>query len=493
MEVELSTLQDNDTWMLVPEPPGVNVIDGKWVFTIKQGISEGSNLHKARFVARGFTQCYGTDYEETYSPTTRFTTIRILLQKAASERMLIHQMDVKGAYVNAPIERDIYIKQPTGFVKYGENGEDLVCKLNKSLYGLKQSGRNWYNTLSEFLLCNNFVKNEMDPCAYSDNDAIIIFWVDDILIASASMDKVVEIKKMLSNRFKMDDRGELRWFLGIEFKRLDNSSYQVNQRRYVDTILRRFKMENCSPVQTPAENGLKLEQPTPADAQEFKEQNFNYRQAVGSLIYLMTATRPDICWITSKLSQYLERPGMQQLAACKRVFRYLQGTKDYKLNFQSSGIELVGYSDADWGNDLDDRRSTTGYLFMAGNSPISWNSRKQQSVALSSCEAEYMAMSESTKEAVYLRQLCQAMGCQLEAPTRIYCDNQSAIQLLTNVGKHHGRSKHIDIRYHFVRDHKDIIFLHVSSKENLSDFLTKPVSYSQLAKVVQKLHIAGIC
>jgi hypothetical protein len=405
-------------------------------------------------------------------------------------------MDIKGAYLNAPIDKDIYVEQPPGYQQKSEEGALLTCKLKKSLYGLKQSGRNWYTILTNFFESNGFQPNPADTCTYTygetaDDKVIIIFWVDDIIIGSKDLKKITEIKAMLNETFKMDDRGDLTRFLGIEFKRKPDGAICMSQQRYINSILQRFNMENCKTARTPAQTGLQLPQSNVGDT--FHGDNtFPYRQAIGCLIYLMTATRPDISWIVSKLSQHFENPGQSHITALKRVMRYLKGTQSAGLLFtKSEETNITGYSDSDWANDHNDRRSTTGYIFTFGSGPISWKTRKQQCVALSSCEAKYMALTEATKEALYLRSYYSQFTPNME-PTTIYCDNQSALSLTKDDTKHN-RTKHIDVRYHFVKEQKDIVYTYIPTMDNLADYLTKPIGPDKHKTINQQLQIEGAC
>jgi len=461
------------------------------VYTIKQGKHDNEVTFKARYVARGYSQVPGVDYDETFSPTTRFTTIRMLLQKAVNESLYLHQMDVKGAYLNAPIDKDIYVQQPPGYEHSDESGSHLICHLKKSLYGLKESGRNWHHTLTDFLKSKGFTVSDTDPCVYSsetptNEQIIILFWVDDILLASNSTALIESTKQELNKQFKMVDRGELRWFLGIDFKRLPDGCYLMSQERYIENILCRLNMSHCNPASTPAEKGLQLTNASDEDHQKLVIRNFPYRSAVGSLIYLMVATRPDISWIVSKLSQFLEKPGITHVNAVKRLMKYLQGTKSHRLVFKKSDKNLTGHVDADWGNDPNDRRSVTGYIFTLGSGPISWKTRKQPIVALSSCEAEYMALTEATKEA-------KSIGMYQMNPTVVYCDNQGALALSKNGPKQHNRSKHIDIRFHFIGEQSNVTYQHVPTCDNVADFLTKSVGGIRHRHLMNVLQIEGAC
>lgn len=331
MNKEMETIELNDSWDIEPLPEGRSETKGRWVYTIKQGNGVNQAQFKARYVAKGFTQIQGLDYYDTYSPTTRFTSIRALLQKAANDNMLIHQLDVKGAYLNAPIDVDIYLQQPPGF-EQSHPTQRLTCHLKKSLYGLKQSGRNCHQTLTDFLKSEHFTPTANDPCVYKSlqthEPTYILFWVYDILKASKSDETVDSIKRKLNQRFNMDNRGELNWFLGIDFTRHNGSKYQMSQKRYIEEILKRFGMSDCKLVKTPADKSINLTKATDSEHDQVKD--FPCRQLVGSLIYL-NATRPDISWVVSKLSQFLYNPGPPHVTAAKRVLRYLRGTVDYSL------------------------------------------------------------------------------------------------------------------------------------------------------------------
>ena len=366
-------------------------------------------------------------------------------------------MDVKTAYLNAPTDCKIYIKQPEGFEQADENGETLVWKLKKSLYGLKQSSRNWNNLLHDFLIHEKFIQSRADLCLYvrkiDDNRCVIVIaWVDDIIIAASDLDLLQIVKASLGNRFKMSDLGELKWFLGTEYKRSKNS-IKMNQTRYIQKILSRFKMSNCKPKPTPCVLGIEkvsnIKSPKLSDPRR-------YREIVGSLIYVMTGTRPDLCYIVTKLSQKMSEPTVADLGTAKHVLRYLKGTQDLGLTFTKSLSPLTllkGFCDSDWGASVEDRQSLTGYNFqLSQHGPlISWKSRKQPTVALSTCEAEYIALANAVQEAKFLMQLCLDMKVGIkEGKSLIMIDNQGAMNLAKNPVQHQ-RSKHIDIKYHFIR------------------------------------------
>ena len=397
MDDEVKSLEENETFTLTQLPPGKQAVGGRWVYALKSDI-DGSDKYKARFVAKGYSQKQGTDYEETFSPTADMTSVRVMMQKAAQEDLVLHQMDVKTAYLHAPIDCEIYTEQPEGYTKKSPTGEKLVCKLHKSLYGLKQSGRNWNAVLHTCLTENGFVQNPADHCVYSrethDEKVMLIVWVDDLILAASNYNVLNRVKGMLTERFKMKDLGKLKHFLGIDFDQTDGN-VKMSQKRYVNKILERFEMQDCKSRETPCEAKLEYTE----DAEKMTDPR-RFREAVGSLIYLSTCTRPDISFVVSKLSQHFAEPTLEHWNTIKHVFRYLKGTAEHHLCFRRNDKQKLGlrvYSDADWASDVTDRRSTSGYCvsLSEGSALISWKAKKQATVALSTCEAEYMSLASA--------------------------------------------------------------------------------------------------
>ena len=298
MSEELNALWDNETYELTPLPEGRTSVGGKWVYAVKLR-PNGEEKYKARFVAKGYSQVPGIDYHETFSPTARISSVRMLMQLAVQEGMVVHQMDVKTAYLNAPIDCELYMEQPEGYERKGPNGEKLVCKLKKSLYGLKQSGRNWNNMLHNYFTQEGFVQSLADPCVYvkgtETGRVIAIVWVDDIIISGSTTALVKGLKESLMKKFKMKDLGVLSWFLGIHFK-CESDCIEMNQNQYVERILSKFKMSDCKPKAVPCELGANKACET--NGSEYKNTSL-YREIVGSLIYLMTCTRPDLCYVVT--------------------------------------------------------------------------------------------------------------------------------------------------------------------------------------------------
>ena len=483
MESEMNSLEENGTYSLVPLPKGRKAIGSRWVYTVKLG-TDGEEQLKARCVAKGFSQIADIDYHETFSPTARLTSIRMFMQIAVEQSMVVHQMDFNCAYLNADIDAEIYMKQPEGFKK----DPGLVCKLNKSLYGLKQSGRLWNGMLDKFLKEQNFVNSLADTCVYTKSDGksklILLVWVDDLIIAANDMQVLKLFKLSLTQNFKMKDLGIISHFLGIEFT-VQNDFISMKQPRYIEKDLDKYKMSDCNPKSIPCNPGINKE--LSHDSKILNDVRL-YRGMVGSLIYVMTATRPDLCYVVNLLSQHMASPTKAHLNLCKQVLKYLKGTKFYELKYCKSdgGPKLTGFCDSDWGASSN-RRSTSGYCyFLNRNGPlISWRSKKQREVvALSSCEAEYIALTDAMKEANFLRQLLADMTGEERKIVDLYADNQGAISLSKNP-VHHKRTKHIDIRYHFIRLEVQsgiVNIMYVPSASNIADMFTKPLPKPKLTQ-----------
>ncbi|RWR99148.1 polyprotein-like protein, partial [Dinothrombium tinctorium] len=450
---EIDSLLKNETWELCELPKGKEVIGCKWVFKVKEDEKGNIKRYKARLVAKGYTQKYGIDFEETFAPVAKFTTIRTLLTIAAMMDLEIKQMGVKTAFLYGEMQEEAYMEQPEGFVIPGK--EHLVCKLRKSIYGLKQAPRMWNSTIHKFFIKNGFKQCQSDWCLYVQTVEKVLFvliYVDDLIIASSNTQAIEKLKNDMSKIFSMTDLGELNYFLGIEIIRIrEKKSILLSQKRYIMRLLKRFHMQESKPAITPIEFGYKFQEKSEEKSQNEK---IPYREIVGSLMYAMVCTRRDIAASVGILSRYMNNFTHSHFKAAKRVLRYLNGTRDFALMLKPENEALIGYSDADWGGNTDDRKSTSGYLFQLGGSSLSWNSKKQQTVALSSTEAEYMALSTATQECVWLRNLLQEIGFKQEMPTTIFEVNQACIKL-TKSTKNYARTKHIDIRHHFIREKVD--------------------------------------
>ena len=473
-KAEYDSLLENDTWSLVELPSNRQAIKCKWVFRAKYDSEGNIERYKARVVAKGFEQKHGIDYDETYAPVVKYPSLRALLSYAVSENMLIHQMDVVTAFLNGKLDEEIYMVQPEGFIKPGS--ENLVCKLNRSLYGLKQAPRMWNAMLDEFLKQNNFCQSHADQCVYvrgnSDEKTIIAVYVDDMVILSKTNAELNRVKQLLAERFKMKDMGELKYILGINVKQGSQCVF-LNQQTYVEQMLDKYGMGNCNPASTPAATDLKL---IKEDGSKSVDQS-QYQSMIGSLLYLAVGTRPDIAFAVGAVSKFNSCPTESHLTAVKRIFRYLKGSSQMGIKYSGSNV-LVGYADASWGSDHDDRHSTSGVVFFSANGPISWLSKRQSTVALSTAESEYVALFSSVKEAVWLKQLFEDLGESQSNPIYINCDNMSALAIANN-SKSNKNVKHMEIKYHYVREtieSKVVATKYCPTEVMVADILTKPLA-----------------
>jgi hypothetical protein len=473
---ELESLRKNNTWVLAELPHGRKPVTCKWVLRIKRNPDGTVAKYKARLCARGFTQTKGIDYQETFAPVAKFPSFRVVFALAAALDWELHHMDVKTAFLNGELEEEIYMEQPEGAVEPGK--EHLYCKLIKSLYGLKQSPRAWNQKLHQRLREMQFNRLEKDHSLYvwSEDEELVILatHVDDLIIASNSKTALAEFKEAMVQTFEMSDLGPVSFYLGMQVERdRARRELKLSQAHYVAEVLERFGMTECKPISTPMEVKTKLQK---HEGQAGLEEVREYQRLVGSLMYLMVGTRPDIAFTVGALSRHLSNPGPEHWVVAKRVLRYLKGTANLCLTYSGGLEELVGYTDADWASDLD-RYSTSGYLFILGGGAVSWASKRQKSIALSSTEAEYMALALGAKEAVWLRQLLEELQFPPTGPTLINVDNQSCIKLTKNPELHQ-QTKHIDIRYHFTRQHVEEGTIKVEfcpTKQMAADFLTKSV------------------
>lgn len=496
MESEHRSLLENNTWDLSRLPPNRKALGSRWVFAVKRGPDGEIIKFKARFVAKGFAQTCGEDYFETFAPTAKFDSIRVCLSIAVQLSATIFQLDVKSAYLNASVSEEIYLSPPPMFESRDQNGNLLYCKLNKSLYGLKQAGREWNIELNNWLISFGLSRSKIDPCCYvmdkGDSKLVVVVWVDDVLFFSSPDSLSYSFKKQFASRYKVDDKGKMEWFLGISVVQL-RGEIVLSQSKYVQDLLSDFSMSDCKPRNLPAVPNYNLSKGSSEEPELLSEEDHAlYRSIVGKINYLSVVTRPDLAFIVSSLSQYLSKPTAEHLVAAKHVLRYLKGTVNFSLTLRKSeSFELIGYCDSDWAADAGDRRSFTGYCFKLGSESdvLSWCTRKQPTVALSSMEAEYMSMSAASQHVVFLRSLLHSLGFGLSGPSIIHADNQGAILLAQNpIGNR--RSKHIDVRHHYVRELVEGNTIHLSyipTEENISDSLTKNLGTEKFKKFRAKM------
>ena len=485
MNEEIQSHKQNKTWTLVPKPNDAKILDSRWVFKIKPN-PDGTNRYKARLVIKGYRQTQGIDYTETFSSVCRYESIRLLLAIAASYYFTIKQFDIKTAFLYGSLQETVYMHQPEGITNEDEN---LVCLLNKSLYGLKQAPRCWNQTFSSFLEDFNFLPSSSDPSVYigeCDEDKVyLLLYVDDGLVLSHSTTAIEQFLCQIKQKFEVKISDPTN-FVGIEIQQEHDGSLVLTQKAYIASILKRFCMEECKQSSVPMQPNTNLELAKVAD------EKYPYRELIGSLIFLARTTRIDIAFATSRMAQFCNNYSEQHWTEAKKILRYLKGTADLGIKYKrSNNLEMRGFSDSDYAGDKIERKSVTGYVFLLNGAPISWCSQKQQIVALSSTEAEYVALTATAKEAVWLQKLTSELGHEVQRPLPLFVDNQSAIKLAHNP-EFHNRSKHIDVKYHFTRNliqQGDISVDYVPTDKQAADCLTKPLLKTKFEEMKQLIGI----
>lgn len=410
-------------------------------------------------------------------------------------------MDIVTAFLYGLLDEVIYMRQPMGFVKRGQ--EDLVCRLLKALYGLKQAPRQWNRRFDDFMKSQGFSRSVFDPCVYMkrvNNTAfgliILVLYVDDMLIAAKDRSDIDKLKALLSKEFSMKDLGQARRILGMEIRRdFKAGKLWLSQPKYGRKLLVKYNMADSKVVSLPLAQHFKLSAAfcPQTDVEKGLMSKIPYESVVGSLMYLMVCTRPDLAYAMGKVSRYMSNPGKVHWEAVKWILRYLKGTLDTGLLFDArsdNAKSLLGFVDADYGQDLDGRRSTTGYIFSLAGGSISWRSTLQKCVAQSTTEAEYVAVAEAAKEAIWLDRLVMEMGLP-QTCVNLYYDSQSDLHLAVNQVMD-SRVKHIDIRYHFIRQavaDKLLELVKIDGKLNPADALTKVIPLEVFLRHCAKMQV----
>ena len=508
IEVELKSLEKREVFgPVVSTLEGVKPVGYKWVFVRKRNEKGEVVRYKARLVAQGFSQRPGIDYEETYSPVVDATTFRFLISLAIREGLDLRLMDVVTAYLYGPLDNDIYMKLPEGFklpeAAKSSSREHFCIKLNKSLYGLKQSGRMWYNRLSEYLLKEGYKNDPISPCIFikkfGSGFVIIAVYVDDLNIIGTPEEISVTVN-YLKKEFEMKDLGKTKFCLGLQIEHLENGIL-VHQSTYIEKVLKRFSMDTAHPLSSPmVVRSLEVEK-DPFRPRENDEEILGpevpYLSAIGALMYLASHTRPDISFSVNLLARFSSCPTRRHWNGIKHLLRYLQGTKDMGLFFPKLSKEnLIGFADAGYLSDPHNGRSQTGYVFTYGGTAISWRSMKQTIAATSSNHSEILAIHEASRECVWLRSVIQHIkeDCGLssgkEAPTALYEDNSACIAQLKEGYIKGDRTKHILPKFFFTHDlqkNGDIKVLQIRSSENLADLFTKALPTATFKKLVYSI------
>lgn len=474
MDCEMNSHKANNTWTLQHLPKGRKAIQSRWVFKIKN--SQNDKRFKARLVAKGFSQKYGIDYGETFSPVVRTTSLRIMFALAVKLKLKIHQVDAITAFLQGDLEEEIYMEQPEA---YNDNS-GRVCRLNKAIYGLKQAGRQWNIKLCDSLLKFGLRKSNLDPCVYFSDikKVFLLVYVDDMLIFYENNEDLNEVREYIHSKLKIKDIGNATECIGIRINQ-SNNKIEIDQQKYIVELLEKYNMHECKSVKSPSDPNVKLSVQTINETSDVTGE-VPYQEVVGSLLYLAQGTRPDIAFAVNDVSRFNAKHSIEHWEAVIRIMRYLRGTQDKKLCYSNEceNIDLHAYSDADWASDVDKRRSCTGFVINMSGAAINWKSHRQDIVALSSTEAEYIALSSTVKDVLWIQQIINEMNKTHIACTVIYGDNTSAIKI-GNTEAFRERTKHIDVRYHHIRQQildGKISLAHVSTEKMAADMLTKGVN-----------------
>ena len=492
VDEEVRALAKNGTWEITDLPRGKKPVGCKWIFTVKYKADGNVDRYKARLVAKGFTQSYGIDYQENFAPVAKLNTVRVLLSLAANLDWSLHQLDVKNAFLNGDLEEEVYMDIPAGLET--TSNFNKVCRLRKSLYGLKQSLRAWFERFTKVVKGYGFVQCQSDHTLFVKHFlegklAILIVYVDDIILTGNHEGKIDLLKKLLTKEFEIKDLGNLKYFLGMEIAR-SKKGIAVSQRKYVLDLLNETGMLGCKPAETPMDSTIKLEE---SDGSPPVDKG-RYQRLVGKLIYL-SHTRPDIGFSVSMVSQFMNNPTEKHMTAVTRILRYLKMTPGKGLFFQrTTKKEIEIFSDADWAGSVTDRRSTSGYCSFVWGNLGTWQSKKQSVVARSSAEAEFRAMAQGICEGIWLNRLLEELRVPSKHPIVLYCDNQAAISIAKNP-IHHDRTKHVEIDRHFIKEKIEEGFFKVSftpTNCQTADILTKALARVNHEDLTEKLGMINI-
>lgn len=467
MDDEMDSLKHNNTWDLIERPVNRHIVSSKWVYRRKID-TRGGIQYKARLVARGFTQKHGVDYMETYSPVVKIETIRILFAIAAHHHKTLIHFDIKTAYLNGILDEEIFMEPPQGYAHHGK-----VCKLNRSLYGLKQAGRVWHETFTAFLQEQALRRLKSDSCVFvrDSPNVILAIYVDDGLLCADNSTVANDLIHELAKRFGVKTMA-LEKFVGLEVQ-LRDGKILVNQSNYISKLAHQFEIADMKYVPTPLLANTHYNTGGVVGNSESKCVDVPYKQIIGALLYVATKTRPDVAYAVSMLARFADAPKLAHWQAAKRVLSYLHKTNQYALNYNQDEKEhVIAFSDADFAACTDTRRSVTGLIVLLFGTPIIWQATKQKTVAESTTEAELVAANAASRELMWLINLLNELKVNVNKPT-LYIDNQSTLKLIQN-NQNHSRIKHIDIKLLALRERLlNIEVKYIETQDNTADLLTK--------------------
>ncbi|KAI3700454.1 hypothetical protein L2E82_45084 [Cichorium intybus] len=480
-----SELCINKVWRLIPKPANASIVGLKWVYRNKLDTEGNVVRNKARLVVKGYCQHEGIDYEETFAPVARLESVRIFLAYAAHKNIDVYQMDVKCAFLNGDLEETVFVEQPPGFESKTHPNHCYV--LDKAVYGLKQAPRAWYETLTKFLKESKFKQGSVDPTLFrkkvGSHLMLVQIYVDDIIFGYTDPNLSKDFEKLMKSKFQMSMMGKINFFLGLQIKQSKEGIF-INQQKYTKSLLERFGMTNCSKAKVPLPAGTKLNPSLDKPKTDIQQ----YRSMIGSLLYL-TASRPDIMFAVCNCARYQADPREPHLAAVKTIFRYLHGTVAYGLWYPAnSGFYIQAYSDSDLGGCSIDHKSTSGGCQFLDGKLISWQSKKQTCVSISTAEAEYVAAAACTSQIIWIQSQLKDYAINMRK-IPLFCDSQSAIRICHNPVQH-SKTKHIALRYHFIKSHVEegnieVHFVHTI--EQLADIFTKALNEEAFTRIVRGL------
>lgn len=482
-EDEINGLQSKNAFKIVDIPKKANLLGSRFIYALKKDEKGFVTRFKARLVAKGYTQKQGRDYFKTYAPVGNRVGHRVFLAVAASRKKIPRNVDVTQAFINADIDVPLYLRLPDGM----KAADGKCAKLDKSLYGTKQASRNWYLTVKDWLTLHGWEMFCNDECLWRKDDDLLFFHVDDFHYLGSDK-SFQEWFQSFSSTFPAKDLGKSKQILGMNLTYYKDGSINLNQERYILECIHEMKMQNAKPDAIPARVNGKEEK----DESPYLDEDVPFRAGIGKLHHMIKETRPDIMYAVSVIASKQNNPTRRDWIALKKIYKYLIATSNRGLLFRGGcNLSIKAWCDADFAGDREDRKSRSGYIVTVGGTPVDWYSKKQDVVALSTAEAEYIAMSKVGQAVLFVSYLVEFMTrTKIENPIKIYADNQAAIAIVEKPSTVHGRSKHIPIKYHFIRqlvDNESICFEWTSSEKNLADALTKPLGRIAFARCWKNL------
>lgn len=488
MQEEFDSLLQHDVGTLVDPPEGANILGGMWVFNRKRDEFNRITRYKARWVVFGNHQIKGFDYNDTYASVGKVDSLRILLALAVAKKLIIVQFDVVTAFLNGDMKDVVHCRQVQGFIN--PTLKHRVWLLNKSLYGTRQAARRWQQHFGNTTLKFELKACDSDSAVYVLLDSrgllLIHLHVDDALVFCDSQKLLTEFEHFINNAYDLKWTRKPTLYLGLKLDIAeDKSSIKVSQPQYVESVLERFCLVNCNPAKSPLPQRLSLVTGTPEEVEVAKD--VPYQQLVGCLQWIASSTRPDISYAVSQLSRFNSAWTLQHWTAAKHVLRYLKGSSDVGITYTGTDAHPVTFSDSDFSQCPETRRSVSGQIATLASGAVSWKSQRQKVVALSTTEAEYMAAAECAKLMSWIRSFMFDVMHPITSPSPLFVDNTSAIACASNEGIK-AKSKHIDRRYHFIRDQIQEGVLevrHIPTTEMLADFLTKPLGPQGIVHALQ--------